>query len=222
MTEARCNFCGKHFRNRQAVRAHLRSCPAYRHAPKAAVPSLGSLPETSGRRSTYQGLLPNPKSAEPAGADGSSLGGRIQAERERLELRRLKDANRELEAKAQRREQAELARMLAEQAEREAAQRRARADAAAQADQERRRRSGKKLTRSGSERASDSPKRRWRLSPGSASGIGWRFSGRLPRPLRRPATPSPSTRSSIAPSASRCGCSSRLGPPSRSEHRGPR
>jgi hypothetical protein len=140
MTEARCNFCGKHFRNRQGVRAHLRSCPAYRHAPKAALPSTGSLPETSGRRSTYQGLPPSPDSVEPAAAEGSSLGGRIQAERERLELRRLKDANRELEAKAQRREQAGLARMLAEQAEREAAQRRARADTEAQADQERRRR----------------------------------------------------------------------------------
>jgi hypothetical protein len=140
MTEARCNFCGKSFRNRQAVRAHLRGCPDYRHAPKAAVPSTGSQPRTIGLRGTYPGLLPSPNSAEPAEPEGSSLGGRIQAERERLELRRLKDANRELEAKAQRREQAELARMLAEQAEREATQRRARADAAAQADQERRRR----------------------------------------------------------------------------------
>src|SRR5260370_39527079 len=140
MTEARCNFCGKRFRNRQAVRAHLRGCPDYRRAPKAAVPSTGSQPRTIGLRGTYPGLLPNPNSAEPAGAESSSLGGRIQAERERLELRRLKDANRELDAKAQRREQAELARMLAEQAEREATQRRTRADAAAQADQERRRR----------------------------------------------------------------------------------
>ncbi len=140
MMQATCNFCGKHFRNRQAVRAHLRSCPAYRREPKAAVPSTGSQPRTIGRRSRYPGLLPSPNSTAPAGAEGSSLGGRIQAERERLELLRLKDANRELEAKAQRREQAELARMLADQAEREAAQRRAQADAAAQADQERRRR----------------------------------------------------------------------------------
>ncbi len=110
MTEARCNFCGKSFRNRQAVRAHLRGCPDYRHAPKAAVPSTGSQPRTIGLRGTYPGLLPSPNSAEPAEPEGSSLGGRIQAERERLELRRLKDANRE------------------------------RADAAAQADQERRRR----------------------------------------------------------------------------------
>jgi len=140
MTEARCNFCGKSFRNRQAVRAHLRGCPDYRHVPKAAVPSTGSRPGTIGLRGTYPGLLPTPNAAEPAGAESSSLGGRIQAERERLELRRLKEANRELEAKAQRREQAELARMLGEQAEREATQRRARADASAQADQERRRR----------------------------------------------------------------------------------
>ena len=140
MTEARCNFCGKHFRNRQAVRAHLRGCPDYRPAPKAAVPNTGSQPKAIGTRSTYPGLLPSPNSVEPASAEGSSLGGRIQAERERLELRRLKEANRELEAKAQRREQAGLARMLAEQAEREAAQRRARVDAAAQADRERRQR----------------------------------------------------------------------------------
>ncbi len=100
MTEARCNFCGKSFRNRQAVRAHLRGCPDYRHVPKAAVPSTGSQPRTIGLRGAYPGLLRNPNSAEPAGAEGSSLGGRIQAERERLELRRLKDANRELEAGA--------------------------------------------------------------------------------------------------------------------------
>jgi hypothetical protein len=140
MTEATCNFCGKSFRNRQAVRAHLRGCPDYRRVPKAAVPSTGSEPRTFGLYGRHPGLLPSPNAPDSAGAEGSSLGGRIQVERERLELRRLKEANRELEAKAQRREQAELARMLAEQAEREATQHRARADAAAQADQERRRR----------------------------------------------------------------------------------
>ena len=30
MNEATCHFCGASFRNRQAVRAHLRHCPAYR------------------------------------------------------------------------------------------------------------------------------------------------------------------------------------------------
>src|SRR5712692_901788 len=30
MNEATCRFCRKSFRNRQAVRAHLRHCPAYR------------------------------------------------------------------------------------------------------------------------------------------------------------------------------------------------
>jgi hypothetical protein len=47
MTGARCNFCGRTFRNQQAVRAHLKACPAYRHLPKAAVPSIGSAPGTS-------------------------------------------------------------------------------------------------------------------------------------------------------------------------------
>jgi hypothetical protein len=172
MTEARCNFCGKHFRNRQAVRAHLRSCPAYRHAPKAGVPSTGSLPETSGRRSTYQGLLPSPNSAEPTGTEGSSLGGRIQAERERLELRRLKEANRELEAKAQRREQAELARMLAEQAEREVAQRRARVDAAAQADQERRGREEERQRREAHEERVRTGKRLAEKAVEAVPGLG--------------------------------------------------
>jgi hypothetical protein len=47
MTGARCNFCGRTFRNQQAVRAHLKACPAYRHLPKALVPSIGSAPRTS-------------------------------------------------------------------------------------------------------------------------------------------------------------------------------
>ncbi len=46
MTGARCNFCSRTFRNQQAVRAHLKACPAYRHLPQAAVPSRGSAPGT--------------------------------------------------------------------------------------------------------------------------------------------------------------------------------
>ena len=46
MTGARCNFCGRTFRNQQAVRAHLKACPAYRQLPKAVVPSTASGPRT--------------------------------------------------------------------------------------------------------------------------------------------------------------------------------
>lgn len=45
MNRATCKFCGRSFRNQQAVRAHLRSCPAYRQRPKAALPSIGSQPK---------------------------------------------------------------------------------------------------------------------------------------------------------------------------------
>src|SRR5262245_18248523 len=43
MTGARCDFCRRTFRNPQAVRAHLKSCAAYRQLPKAALPSKGSV-----------------------------------------------------------------------------------------------------------------------------------------------------------------------------------
>jgi len=42
MTGARCGFCRRTFRNPQAVRAHLKTCAAYRQLPKAALPSKGS------------------------------------------------------------------------------------------------------------------------------------------------------------------------------------
>jgi hypothetical protein len=46
MSEAMCHFCDKTFRNRQAVRAHLKGCPVYKQMPKATVPTLGSKPKT--------------------------------------------------------------------------------------------------------------------------------------------------------------------------------
>lgn len=50
MKGATCHFCGQNFRNRQAVRAHLKGCAAYRQLPKAKVPSIGSQAATrSGR-----------------------------------------------------------------------------------------------------------------------------------------------------------------------------
>ncbi len=50
MKGATCHFCGWIFRNRQAVRAHLKSCAAYRQLPKASLPSIGSKPATLGSR----------------------------------------------------------------------------------------------------------------------------------------------------------------------------
>ncbi len=38
---AKCNFCDKPFRNRQAVRAHLKGCAAYRQMPQATLPNAG-------------------------------------------------------------------------------------------------------------------------------------------------------------------------------------
>ena len=43
MTGARCGFWRRTFRNSQAVRAHLKTCAAYRQLPKAALPSKGSV-----------------------------------------------------------------------------------------------------------------------------------------------------------------------------------
>ncbi len=66
MNGATCNFCGRSFRNRQAVRAHLKGCPAYRQMPKATVPTVGSKRGTVGLRSGYPGTRPtsDPRPAE--------------------------------------------------------------------------------------------------------------------------------------------------------------
>ncbi len=55
MKGATCHFCNRSFRNRQAVRAHLKSCAAYRQRP-AALPSVGSTPGTPGPQDTDPGL----------------------------------------------------------------------------------------------------------------------------------------------------------------------
>jgi hypothetical protein len=46
MKPAICNFCRRSFRNTQAVRAHLKACPAYRRLPKATLPRVGNKPRT--------------------------------------------------------------------------------------------------------------------------------------------------------------------------------
>lgn len=58
MEQATCNFCGQRFRNRQAVRAHLKGCAAYRQKPKATLPSLGSKPRTAGLGDRHPGTRP--------------------------------------------------------------------------------------------------------------------------------------------------------------------
>jgi hypothetical protein len=56
MKGATCHFCSRSFRNGQGVRAHLKSCAAYRQRPKAVLPSVGSTPGTPGARDTYPAL----------------------------------------------------------------------------------------------------------------------------------------------------------------------
>jgi hypothetical protein len=62
MKGATCKFCGKSFQNRQGVRAHLKSCPAYKRLPKATVPSIG---RNSGR-SALRGHQPSARTTSPS------------------------------------------------------------------------------------------------------------------------------------------------------------
>jgi len=80
MNGATCHFCRRSFRNRQAVRAHLKSCAGYRQLPKAALPSVGSTPGTPGARETYPDVGPTwkpipaanpPRSQTPRTAAGT-------------------------------------------------------------------------------------------------------------------------------------------------------
>lgn len=139
-----CQFCGRKFANRQAVKAHLKSCAAYR--------SRRSLPSRRAARPQISIIEPNGHAdgdpdASTEDPDGSDLPLRqlqrhLSSERIRLQLRELdganEDLNRQAEAKrdAHRRtveEEAQAAR-AAVQAEQEARERAA--DAAAR--QERR------------------------------------------------------------------------------------
>jgi len=58
MNGATCHFCKKSFRNRQAVRAHLKGCPSYRQLPKASLPSGGSKSRILGLRDPYPSARP--------------------------------------------------------------------------------------------------------------------------------------------------------------------
>lgn len=125
-----CQFCGRKFANRQAVKAHLKSCAAYRSrrsAPsrRTARPQL-SIIESNARADGE----PDVPAEDPDGSDLPlrQLQRRLSSERIRLQLRELdaanEDLNRQAEAKrdAHRRavdEEAQAARTAA-QAEQEA------------------------------------------------------------------------------------------------------
>ena len=56
MKPAICNFCHRSFRNTQAVRAHLKACPAYGRLPKATLPRSGNKPRTVGAPDSDPGV----------------------------------------------------------------------------------------------------------------------------------------------------------------------
>ena len=56
MKVATCNFCRRSFRNTQAVRAHLKACPAYGRLPKAPLPRVGNKPRTVGAPDSDPGV----------------------------------------------------------------------------------------------------------------------------------------------------------------------
>ena len=56
MKTATCNFCRRSFRNTQAVRAHLKTCPAYGRLPKATLPRVGNKPRTVGAPDSDRGV----------------------------------------------------------------------------------------------------------------------------------------------------------------------
>ena len=73
MKPAICNFCHRSFRNTQAVRAHLKACPAYGRLPKATLPRVGNKPRTVGApdsdpgvRSPWEDVRPTPPRPQPA------------------------------------------------------------------------------------------------------------------------------------------------------------
>lgn len=106
---AKCNFCGATFGSRQAVRAHLKACGAYKGTePQAPVPKA-SVPQAM------------PK-AEPETDRATRLRREVEAEQARLKLREVQAQHRELDERDQerqhrQREAAEAARTAAREAE---------------------------------------------------------------------------------------------------------
>src|SRR5574337_1580087 len=149
MKGATCNFCGRSFRNRQAVRAHLKGCAAYRQMPKATVPMKGTEPKApaSGNSSAGTGLT-SPRAAEGVRARRGVQ--RTEAEeaqdldeqeaahppREARQAEQERRARQQEEAARQREHERELARLRAQQE----AQARARSEATERELKEQRRR----------------------------------------------------------------------------------
>ncbi len=71
MKGAICNFCRRRFSNAQAVRAHLKACPAYRRLPKGRLPRVGKKPRTVGAPDSHAGVrstwedVPQPPDPQP-------------------------------------------------------------------------------------------------------------------------------------------------------------
>ena len=86
---ATCQFCGRRFTNTQAVRAHLKACPAYQERDQAGGSALGSV---------ALGTVPEAADAEtelPAG-EGDREGQR-EAARQRAQERAERQAHRKVE-----------------------------------------------------------------------------------------------------------------------------
>src|SRR5215470_3923814 len=83
MKSATCNFCRRSFRNTQAVRAHLKTCPAYGRLPKATLPNVGNKQRMVDARenkpavgSTWKNVLqpPSPSIVSGSGQKANSSG----------------------------------------------------------------------------------------------------------------------------------------------------
>lgn len=112
-----CNFCGQSFRNKQAVKAHLKACASYRQMPK------GNLPKAKGKQVV---------NVDPV----QEMVDQVAQEQARLELRKVKDVHRRLDEEeaercreAQRKREAKRLARIQEEEARERARRRAEQEA---------------------------------------------------------------------------------------------
>jgi hypothetical protein len=99
---AKCRFCGKRFESAQGVRAHLKSCSAYRDRPEKPAKADSLRQPSVGSGSVGSGSLGRDLD-EPDESDLPlrQLQQRLAAERVRLQLREVEDAHAELDRKAQ-------------------------------------------------------------------------------------------------------------------------
>ncbi len=143
---AQCDWCGKRFKSRQAVRGHLRACKEYQSAElaepgaqPAAERSIGSA--TAGERGPVEALTEQ-----------------VQAEKLKLELRQVQDVHRELderEAARAERERQKAEERRRQQREEAAIRARAEQERLAQEAREQRERELKQLRRKRIQEAKD-------------------------------------------------------------------